>query len=151
MSIKFQYFLCMLTESLSVEPQRSRGEDRVYVSIGDWRYTSGTALCTAHWNLYCHWHLARGFWPCSLSFSCHLAVTFQAMKSMPLEKYRLQKAFAGFKEKNHLIKRSSNSYNHQCVGSYGTPSALTSTIRNVWFSRGEKSGLLLSTECQAVL
>lgn len=44
MSIKFQYFLCTLTKSLSVEPQRSREEDRVYVSIGDWRYTSGTAL-----------------------------------------------------------------------------------------------------------
>lgn len=44
MSIKFQYFLCTLTKSLSVEPQRSREEDRVYVPIGDWRYTSGTAL-----------------------------------------------------------------------------------------------------------
>lgn len=146
MSIKFQYFLCTLTKSLSVEPQRSREEDRVYVSIGDWRYTSGTALGP----LKPVFPLA-GFWPCSLSFSCHLPVTFQAMKSMPLEKYRLQKAFAGFKEKNHLIKRSSNSYNHQCVWSYGPPSALTSTIRNVWFSRAEKSGLLLSTECQAVL
>lgn len=56
-----------------------------------------------HSNLYFVWHLARGFWPCSLSFSCHSAGArlwpFEAMNTRLWRKITNRKPSRGLRRK----------------------------------------------------